>query len=203
MKTKTLFRHLASAALLTISIANRAQASVIIDISQVGDNVVATGSGTINTAGLTLLSTAGAATAGSMYPSFGNVTLGPAGTEPGNDLYSGSSGPANFGSGGNSVATSGTGDIVFAENGIVGVPQDYTSGSALSGNDTWDSTTISGLGLTPGTYTYTWGSGGNADSLTVNIQSPAPEPGTVCLLSFGVLGLVLNRMHTRKRTLNT
>jgi hypothetical protein len=83
------------------------------------------------------------------------------------------------------------------------VPSGYTSGSSLSDSDTFDSTTISALGLTPGTYTYTWGSGGNADSLTVDIQGAAPEPGTVCLLSVGVLALALNGVRMRKRTLHT
>jgi MYXO-CTERM domain-containing protein len=41
-------------------------------------------------------------------------------------------------------------------------------------------TTIAGLGLTPGTYTYTWGTGGTANSLTINI-SGVPEPASLTM----------------------
>jgi hypothetical protein len=202
MKTKTLFRHLASAAILTMSIAASAEASFIVSIDQVGSNVVATGSGTINTAGLTADTTASSGP--SLNPQAAVVGLGIRGLVTA-DLFTGESGPAAFGSGRSTSPSSGSGDRVALIGllGYVYVPDDYTSGSSLSDTDTWDSTTISGLGLTPGTYTYTWGSGGNADSLTVDIQSPAPEPGTVSLLSVGVLALALNRICMRKRTIHT
>jgi hypothetical protein len=53
---------------------------------------------------------------------------------------------------------------------------------------------ISGLGLTPGTYTWTWGSGATADSLEVNIPSDpsaVPAPSSLTLAGtalFTVLG---------------
>jgi hypothetical protein len=52
---------------------------------------------------------------------------------------------------------------------------------------TWTSATLGSLGVTPGTYTYTWGSGATADSLTVNA---VPEPSTWEMLLSGV-GLLL------------
>jgi hypothetical protein len=54
---------------------------------------------------------------------------------------------------------------------------------------TWANTTIAGLGLTPGTYTYSWGSGVTADSLVVEINgtSPAPDPASLGLFFTGVL----------------
>ncbi len=200
MKTKTLFRHLASAALLTLSIAAHCQASYIFTVSQSGNNVVGTGSGTINTTALTAdgtLYTLG----GAVIASVGALSLGPTSSTEA-DKFTGASGPSSFGSGSVSFSSSGSGDVIviYGANGWVYLPYGYTSGAALSGTDTWDSTTISGLGLTPGTYSYTWGTGGNADSLTVDIQGAAPEPGTVSLLAVGVLGLALNRRRTRKRS---
>jgi len=37
------------------------------------------------------------------------------------------------------------------------LPTGYTSGSALTTSETWNNTTLAGLGLTDGTYTWTWG----------------------------------------------
>jgi hypothetical protein len=68
------------------------------------------------------------------------------------------------------------------------VPAAYTSGAAISDSSTWNSTTISGLGMTPGTYVWTWGSGATADSFTVVV---APEPASLTLFGIGVLSLAL------------
>jgi hypothetical protein len=42
--------------------------------------------------------------------------------------------------------------------------------------------------LTPGKYVYTWGSGADDDSLTVNIGE-VPEPSTWAMLLLGFAGL--------------
>ena len=50
------------------------------------------------------------------------------------------------------------------------MPIGYVSGSALSDTGaTWDNQTFRSLDVTPGTYKWTWGSGANADSFTLNI----------------------------------
>ena len=73
---------------------------------------------------------------------------------------------------------------------------------SISGTLLTDSTTFAGtfasIGFTPGTYTYTWGTGATADSLTVT--SVVPEPSTWTMLAFGgvgLLGLILRRRATR------
>ena len=50
----------------------------------------------------------------------------------------------------------------------VTVPIGYTSGF-LSGTSTYVGKTFATLGITPGTYTYTWGSGPNASSIILQI----------------------------------
>jgi hypothetical protein len=66
--------------------------------------------------------------------------------------------------------------------GLLGVPQGYVSGNPLSDTATWDSTTFASLGVTPGTYVWSWGTGAN-QNFTLQIgPAAAPEPGTLTLL---------------------
>jgi hypothetical protein len=103
----------------------------------------------------------------------------------------------------NAIANSGTGDSLdFAPtNGTVGilfVPVDYVSGAPLSGTATWSNTTIAALDLIPGSYTYNWGTGPDADFFTVNIgpvTPSAPEPASALLLASGAALL----FHLRKK----
>jgi hypothetical protein len=81
--------------------------------------------------------------------------------------------PANFGSGGVPVtSTSGsTFGIVPGGGGrLLLVPLGYTSNTTISGSATYASQTIAGMGLIPGTYTWSWGSGGNASTLVMTIS---------------------------------
>jgi hypothetical protein len=63
----------------------------------------------------------------------------------------------------------------------------YASGTSLSATDTFDGTTIAGMGLTPGIYNYTWGTG-PGQIFTINV---APEPSTLLLGGMAVgFGLI-------------
>jgi len=91
--------------------------------------------------------------------------------------------PTSFGSGGGSIPTSSTGSIFGILPGGSGrtiiVPENYVSGTLLNGSTTYNNTTISTMGLTPGTYVWSWGTGPNADSITMTIGSsvtPTPTP---------------------------
>jgi hypothetical protein len=91
--------------------------------------------------------------------------------------------PTSFGSGGGSIPTSSTGSIFGILPGGFGrtiiVPENYVSGTLLNGSTTYDNTTISAMGLTPGTYVWSWGTGPNADSITMTIGgsvTPTPTP---------------------------
>jgi hypothetical protein len=166
-------------------------ADLVISVTQVGNDVVATGSGTINLTSLSLFGTQNGGA--SLFPDDAFLQIGPAlGGPVGQDLYSGVSGPTSFGSALFTGALSGTGNQIGV-NGQFGrliVPLGYVSGSSLSGSSTFANSTIGSLGLTPGSYTYTWGTGGSADSLTVNV-SAVPEPSSLALLGTFVAGLTV------------
>jgi PEP-CTERM motif len=156
-----------------------------VTLTQVGPNVVATGSGTIDLTGLDSFGSAFASP--EMYPAHGIMGIGPSGTI---DQYTGLSGPFDFGPGfgGFPIATSG--DSVFLEDFGLGidVPQGYVSGTFLSGSATYGPGTPESLGATPGTYTWTWDSG--ADSYVLIIPgTPTPEPGTLSMLGLGVISV--------------
>jgi hypothetical protein len=73
------------------------------------------------------------------------------------------------------------------------------SGAALSDSATWDNATLSSLGLTPGTYTWAWGNGADADSFVIDIKATTvPEPASLALLATSVLGLGTARRLTRR-----
>ena len=167
----------------------------MVTLDQVGSNtVVATGSGAINLTGLTLSSSGGFATPG-VHAAIGNILMGSGGPL---DAYTGFTGPTNFGSGGTFPANSNTGNVVGinASAGLLSVPQGYPGGADLgSSSITFNSATIHSLGLMPGTYVWSWGTGLPNQNFTLVIgAAPAPDGGsTVSLLGFALLGLAALR----------
>jgi hypothetical protein len=175
--------------------AGPAQAAYIVTFSQHGPDVVASGSGTIDVDGLTFI-TSGFTTP-EIAPTFATEATGAAGAV---DEYSGASGPSppiGWGPGVFTSATMGTGDLVgiqklIGEPGFVFVPMGYASGAPLSDMATYAGQSFATLGLTPGVYLYTFGSGATADTFTVNIA--VPEPASLTLLGTVIgLGLVARR----------
>jgi hypothetical protein len=210
MSQLRLLVHLSALGLVTVApvatgISGRAEASVVIDISQVGSDVVAEGNGAIDLTGLTFNGTANTFGGGRVAGQFGGVLVGLGGEVDG---YTGLSGPASFGQGSLRFASSSSGDTfgvtgtedvagpIFAE---LNLPQGYVSGSSLSGSATFDSESIASLGLTPGTYVYTWGPPANDDSLTVEIET-IPESSTWAMMLLGFAGLALAGYRTSRRT---
>jgi hypothetical protein len=139
-------------------------------ISQVGPDVVWNGSGSFNLAALT---SAGPSTVGGGYNSAGGAwAIGPVVTV---DTYSGTiSNPGAFGTSQITV-TSNTGSTFGILPGgggrLLYVPSGYISNTTISGTSTYANQTISSAGLTPGTYTWSWGSGGNTSTLVMTISS--------------------------------
>ena len=103
--------------------------------------------------------------------------------------------PAPFGSGGSLIfADSSSGDftgINDPSSGHLDVPLNYVSGTALTGAATWTNESFVGLGVMPGTYEWTWGTGAHTDSFTLQVGPIAavPEPASLPLLVMGLAGL--------------
>lgn len=176
----------AAASLISAS----AQAAFTVTISQVGANVVADGSGTFNLTAL-VPHTSGITTGGAgIAPQSADVAIGPI-AQTLEDPYSGIAGPTSFGSGGLANADAGSGAIVeVAGNATyLYVPAGYVSGNPLTGSATWNNQTLAGLGLTPGTYVWTWGSGATADSFTVIIGAAPTSTSVPTLSQWGLLAL--------------
>jgi hypothetical protein len=52
-------------------------------------------------------------------------------------------------------------DIFGGLDADLGVPQSYVSGNPLLGTSTYDNAIFASLGVTPGTYVWTWGAIGS------------------------------------------
>jgi hypothetical protein len=181
--------YLATAAILALGAfaAPSAQAGYVVTLEEVGSNVVARGRGPIDLTGLTL--------AGSdedefpqMVPSASLIVTGKTGFV-GIDAYAGTSGPLSFGSGSETIASSGRGDLVgiSSASGDLAVPSGYVSGRPLADTSTYDGATFASLGVTPGVYKWAWGAGAN-QNFTLDIEA-VPEPSTWAMTLIGFAGL--------------
>jgi len=177
-----------------------AHADYLVTLVQQGNNVVAMGSGTLDLAGLELnppsCLVGGCFTNAGINPMVEAISTGQGGNgdEVPSRFYSGfTTVPASFGSGGPTFPNSGTGDTVAIDGDMLSVPLDYVSGNSLSDKSTYDNRTFGSLGVIPGTYVWTWGSGPTADSFTLQIVPGrnVPEPASGTLLIAGLVGLAL------------
>jgi PEP-CTERM motif len=180
-----------------------ARAIFVVDITQSGSNVIANGSGTIDTAALTEFSSfdlnagmnSGAALL-RLSSLFDNIAL-----------WQGITGPTSFGTynGDFESATSSSGDFVglSGEESLpsIQLSNSYVSGSELSDTATWAGATYASLGLAPGNYTWTWGSGETADSFEVSIAAPVPEPASLGLICLGASLLLCRHKSLARRSI--
>ena len=168
-----------------------AQAGYVVTLTQEGGDVVATGSGPIDLTGLSFVTAKSAFSV--MLPPAGEIFNGRAGAE---DVYRMVTGPGSFGSGGVTFASSGSGDIVGIALPFLYVPSSYVSDSPLSDTATYAGQTFTSLGVTPGTYEWTWGTGAN-QNFTLDIAA-VPEPAVWAMMLVGFAGLGA-MMRSRRR----
>jgi hypothetical protein len=154
-----------------------ASGAFVVTITQVGPDVVWSGSGGFNLTSLTLVTsapiTSGFAASQAIW--IAGAALTPPG--PTGQQYGGASltYPTTFASGPQTGLPSSTTGSMFGvlPGGVTGrtitVPDGYVSGNIISGSTTYANQTISGMGLSGGTYTWSWGSGATASSLVMTI----------------------------------
>jgi len=171
--------------------ASLAQAAYYLALHQQGNDVFAQGAGTIDLTDL-VAEAVGVLASANMYPMLGGVLAGP--TLAVADLNSGFAGPTSFGGGTSENASTGSGDILGVDSfhNLV-APDGYVSGHDLASFATWANQTFGSLGVTPGSYQWTWGSGAHADFFQLDLFEEAaavPESSSVLLLALS-LGLVV------------
>jgi len=194
MRKHTFYGILALVSLLGLGITQSARAYSV-TLQQVGSNVVASGSGPINLTGLTFF-LPGIDFTARIRAGGGVIITGPPGGSGDVDVYTGFTGPTSFGSGFFFFPNTGSGDIVGIDaqssfGGLLAVPPGYVSGTALSDSMTFNNATFASLGVTPGTYVWTWGTGLENQNFTLIIEGAGvPDGGsTVSLLGCALLGL--------------
>jgi hypothetical protein len=141
-----------------------------VTISQVGNDVVWSGSGSFN---LTALTSDGPSGTSAGYESDQAIwAIGPGAPV---DTYIGTiTYPLTFGTNAVPVTSASGSTFGILPGGTGGrslyVPSGYVSNTNISGTATYINTTIASAGLTPGTYTWSWGSGANASTLVMVIN---------------------------------
>ncbi len=96
------------------------------------------------------------------------------------EFFTGLTGPGRFGSGIETATSSSGGDIVGVEDlggeGRLPLYSRRLRIRSLSETSTYLSATFGSLGLMPGTYVYTCGTGDHADSSTISCHERARDP---------------------------
>lgn len=188
----TNMKKLSTVMLMTLAGVMSTRAAITMSMEQVGDDLVISYSGTVNTAALTTAGTA--SDAPRIYGVIGVVSLGGPLTSQDVDPYRGTNNPGGYITTGSSnlFADASTGDkfAILAFNSSLYLPDGYVSETFISGSATFNNATRQSLGFNDGVYHITWGSGPTADSVTFIV----PEPATYGLLSgFAVLALLIRR----------
>jgi hypothetical protein len=191
MRFGTAFTAAAFAAALGLA-SSPSDAAFTFTVQQNGPDVEVDGSGSLNLAGLNFVGSDND-TLNEISPNIGFLTRldGPF------DIYGGIGGPAAFGPGAGAQTNVGGGDTigVNAGNGRIVVTAGYQSGTQLAVSMVFENQSFATLGLTPGTYVWSWGGQTFGDSITLEVIGPTgvPEPATALLLGAGLLGLGLAR----------
>jgi hypothetical protein len=184
-----------SIGILCASTVRSAQAGYVVTLHEVGSDVIATGSGPIDVSNLFLLLPDTGFASPIIVPD--NAAIFTSRTNSpllsfyvtARQLFTG---PTSFGSGAVTFASAGSGDVagIALSLGEIAVPRGYVSGQPLSDSATYSNQTFSSLGVTPGTYEWTWGKGAN-QNFTVQIgAATVPESGSTFALLLGAIAFL-------------
>ena len=179
-------------------------AAITITFDQIGNDVVSYYSGTLDTNDPNIFDYTALVSAFNFNPSSGHYANQPSGwrTPTGSYVVDNSSsnspfydGPRlgsgrGFGSGGQTNPTETSGDAFgIFQNSLV-LPDDWTSGSNISGQMTWANTSLESLGIDT-SQVHTWTLRGTGDTITMSV---VPESSSYALLLGSlVLGLMAYR----------
>jgi hypothetical protein len=202
MKAQAIRLYAAVAAVVGLSaVSAPARAAFVVTFAEVGSDVVATGTGSINLAGLSEYITAGFSAG--VFSSYGYLFTGASNSAV---LFRTVTGPSSFGTAPFTPATMASGDLVgfSIPKSYLGVPRNYVSGAPLADTSTYAGRTLADLGLIPGSYVYALGSGLNPDTFTLNIgvaPVSVPEPTSLVLFGAGLMavGFVRRRWQASAR----
>lgn len=185
---------------LLISTAAAGATPYTVTLEEVGTGVVAVGDGDIDISGLSVGAPQYEIFSPTMNPSTAFLFTGSGASLSKLQYYLGMSGPSSFGTGSTTDASSATGSSQIGIYGYYGdliLPYGYTSETPISVSATYDEATFASLGVNPGTYVWTWGTGPD-QSVTLEIGA-TPLPAALPLFATGVGGLgLLARRRKRK-----
>ena len=190
--------------LISLSIASwttPVNAEALFIASESDGNVILTGSGTFDLTQLSIRTT-GTTTASGFSGTPPLATVGPAGARVANYVGISLRAPDSIGSLDSfAPADGGSGDFFGAsfyfrpnDEPTIAVPENYVSGSPLSGSSFHAGQTLADLGIGLGTHVWTWGRGDFTDSLTLRV---VPEPAS---LMIGALALLTVAGTRRQRS---
>lgn len=197
-------RKLLLAGAMVLAGANAAKASFVATFSEVGSSVVATGVGSLIVT-TPFLGQASTYEGGYVFPGSAQLGLGSFGFQRGTEYAINLlTSFRSFGAGPGAFANAGSGDLVAFYHSLgvlfLVLPPNYVSGSPLSDTSTYLNSSLASLGLTPGTYNYSYGPNVSTvlDTFTVQIGSTSvpisvPEPTSVALLGVGIAGIAMAR----------
>ena len=161
-----------------------AQAGYVATLTEQASNVEASGSGALDVTGLTLRGS-GFSTATFISPSSNLVVIGEA-PAPGSgglsDSYflpTNTITPPSFGSGSFASGSGTGGKVGILSSDVLVVPFRYITDTPFTSTATFPGVTFNTLGVTPGTYEWTWGGGLNQNfALEIGATPLPPFAGT-------------------------